>query len=291
MIKDVFTLSKRGISARMMKWIWGFDPEDFQFFCNYFWLTLLNFIIFIPFSIIKLPILGYIKLINKASENHSKRKELKLKALKPQLIERIKNDDLEAFKLFVKHWYIYELIDHYAIGQDKINYFYGLWDKELAKKYRLEEEKTISQKQSRINRKVLIGKIATRIKWVSRVIGLAVLAVLYYYTILFIDYIVELPVWSKLSWNEVGYKLSILFWIFLFILNIILIIKFILLFADDLLDYLLENKKYNKFFNRLGKFLLVLSKPFIWLGKGLVYIWMVLVAIKQNNCPGIDWKD
>jgi len=119
---------------------------------------------------------------------------------------------------------------------------------------------------------------------------LAVLAVLFWYTILLIDYIVELP-WHKVTWDEVKYKSLLFSFVFLFLLNLVLIGKFIGLWIGDLHDYLSEGKRYNRFFNKLGKFLLVLAKPFVWLWKGLVYIWMILVAIKQNNCPGIDWKD
>lgn len=31
--------------------------------------------------------------------------------------------------------------------------------------------------------------------------------------------------------------------------------------------------------------------PFIWLWKGIVLLWELLIAMKAENCPGLEWKD
>lgn len=48
MFKDVFVLKRRSVRARMMKYIWNLEPDDFSHMCPFFWLSLANWLIF-PF--------------------------------------------------------------------------------------------------------------------------------------------------------------------------------------------------------------------------------------------------
>jgi hypothetical protein len=48
MIKDIFKLKKQGWHSRLMKLTWGWTYEDFSHMCPYFWLSIVNVVIF-PF--------------------------------------------------------------------------------------------------------------------------------------------------------------------------------------------------------------------------------------------------
>jgi hypothetical protein len=53
MIKDVFTLSKNSYHVKMMKYIWNLNYYDFSHMCPYWWLSVVNHIIFIPFFLVR----------------------------------------------------------------------------------------------------------------------------------------------------------------------------------------------------------------------------------------------
>lgn len=53
MFKDVFTLKKSSYHAKMMKWIWNLECTDFTHMCPYWWLSVFNHMIFIPYFIIR----------------------------------------------------------------------------------------------------------------------------------------------------------------------------------------------------------------------------------------------
>lgn len=62
-IKDEYTLSKNAWHARMMKYMWKLDPEDFSHMCPYFWLSFLNCLLFIPYFAIREGIMLSLKVI------------------------------------------------------------------------------------------------------------------------------------------------------------------------------------------------------------------------------------
>ncbi len=54
MFKDVFVLKKNSYHAKMMKWIWNLNYYDFSHMCPYWWLSVFNHIIFIPYAVVRL---------------------------------------------------------------------------------------------------------------------------------------------------------------------------------------------------------------------------------------------
>lgn len=53
MFKDVFILKKTSFHAKIMKYIWNLNYYDFSHMCPYFWLSVFNTLIIVPFFIIK----------------------------------------------------------------------------------------------------------------------------------------------------------------------------------------------------------------------------------------------
>ena len=54
MIFETFTLSKNSWHVKLMYYIWKWDYSDFSNICPYFWLSVINVVIFLPYSIYKL---------------------------------------------------------------------------------------------------------------------------------------------------------------------------------------------------------------------------------------------
>ena len=62
MIKDVFILKKNSFHVRVMKYIWNLDYHDFSHMCPYWWLSVFNFIVIVPWFVIKetFKFIGYL---------------------------------------------------------------------------------------------------------------------------------------------------------------------------------------------------------------------------------------
>lgn len=60
----VYVLSKSAWHAKMLKWMWNLDPEDFSWMCPYFWICVLSVIVFVPYLFFRyliLPVLAGIE--------------------------------------------------------------------------------------------------------------------------------------------------------------------------------------------------------------------------------------
>jgi hypothetical protein len=53
MIKDVFVLRKSSYHVKIMYYIWKLSPEDFSHMCPYWWLSIFNHIVIVPFFCFK----------------------------------------------------------------------------------------------------------------------------------------------------------------------------------------------------------------------------------------------
>lgn len=65
MIKDVFIFKKNAWHLKLMKYIWGYTHKDFTHMCPYFWLSILNCIIFILVFFFKSILWNLIKIVIK----------------------------------------------------------------------------------------------------------------------------------------------------------------------------------------------------------------------------------
>ena len=59
MFSEGFHFKKTAWHAKLMRYIWGFRPQDFSHMCPYFWLSILNFFI----SPVVLPVKFTIQVI------------------------------------------------------------------------------------------------------------------------------------------------------------------------------------------------------------------------------------
>ena len=256
-----------------MKWIWNLTPDNFRNMCPYFWMTNLNVLIFIPFSILKLLFLGWMYTIHL----FSKKTEIGKAKRFDNLVQKVLKGDVLAFD---KLWSKRDWPDIQKLLGDKAEELYIAWN-----------DYTVQQRlvENRESREVFIGKLTRKIKFVSKLIGIAFLVVIYYYLILFIDFLVDYNWRKNINWSELKYVGLV----FLYIISLItLVVSVFKLFQNniiDFVDYLFEKKVGKKIVIGFS-YLAILAYPFIWLWKGIRLIWDIIVAIKSNNCPGIDWK-
>jgi hypothetical protein len=70
MSDKIYHLKKDGFLVKIMRYIWGFDYHDFSHMCPFFWLSVFNLIIIIPYFCICKTLLG-LKLVGKWLGKHA----------------------------------------------------------------------------------------------------------------------------------------------------------------------------------------------------------------------------
>lgn len=269
MFKDV---SKNAWHVKLMKWTLGFEPHDFRWGCPYWWLSFMNVIIFIPFSILKLIYLGMVKLDAKIENNIRTNKKRKF----TELLEQYKKDNTLLDKIVKRSdcakfisW-LWEYHDQNRGNWEAIRstYYNNLYHKPIDKKYK----KVVTNKE-KINQIVKIFKpIGVVIIWV---VVIAVVAFLGYELFRFISYLAHLP--GK-KWAN-----------FFRGLLIILVGGGILGLALAGILHLLSRNRTKQFFTAIGgisknSFNFIITKPFGAFFKTIGFL-------IKSSCPPITWKD
>lgn len=303
---DIYVLNPKAWHMKLMTWIWGFTQYDFNFMCNYFWLSVLNVIIAIPVAIVKLGIF-ISKKIGKtfgkgfeAFDNYCERRE-----------EKWFQDNLERLK---KEW---ELGDKSDLI-NKLSKYYDSYDtrSEMSSKYRklvdnlpyIEKnillaisneryDKRIEEKRVKreanyskeVLRKKKIGKLAIYAKNFIKVLGVIVAGFILYLLYLLIAFLITLN-WGKI-FEGILAAVVILIAAVLIVLLVHFLIKGISYLVCRYGTYCVpcENRR-----NKLAKFFSIIGSgiayPFIQFGKGIVFLFEIIVELKENHCPAIEWK-
>lgn len=333
MIKDVFKFKKNAWHAKLMKRVWGYDPEDFRNMCPYFWLSVVN-VVCLPLILV---IAGFIVLIlaikklTEASQASIDRAcETKIVKWAAKKTENWwKDEDLimaVGKNLHTSPWFSLPEFDSYKQKDAKYRKFYEalspedkkkLWDKydarikeikEAQHKAEVErwERERVEAEKKRLRdatRAVRIGKATVVIKTIFKIIIWPIL--------LFIAYLLYLIGVEVVSWDYswVGPFFYFLYLAIGTILGVGLFLYSLFVFSSWISCKLqgvcipceARRKAIVKFFKFCFgwiKYFSIVKWPFIWIGrffhsiwKGIVFLWDIMIAFKQNNCPAIEWED
>ncbi|HEY9485716.1 MAG TPA: hypothetical protein VIQ04_03660, partial [Nitrososphaeraceae archaeon] len=100
MLKDVFVLRRNSWHSKIMSFIWKLEPTDFSHMCPYFWITILNLLIIIPFSVYKAiefaasKVISLVSYIIKLCENKKRdSRESRLQSFRndPDILSKLVN--------------------------------------------------------------------------------------------------------------------------------------------------------------------------------------------------------
>lgn len=271
MFVDQFSLSKNSWHARMMNYIWGFKTSDFSHICPYFWLSILNVIIFIPFAILKTFVRGLIVVLNRSTDLFDQ----KYDQWEKNYIKKLHNDpaELERFagnvlcnKRFNRIW---NKITSRFWSEGSYSAIYNKVTKLRAD---LEDKREEEKERRRLSNKQKINKINRIFKpFAQFIIGLAATAsvMAVFYGIYLI--IIYNPI-KRINWREVLVILGI---------SGIIIIGTIVIALG--LRYIVEAIKKR---SECGKS--------TWVGSfftGIGKFFSICFQIIKNNCPAIKWED
>lgn len=291
MIKEVFELKKNSWHVKLMKSIWNLNYTDFRNMCPYFWLTILNIVIF-PFWVLFKICIGLFNTANQmlnplfdkwdayCAEKIDKWYNEKL--LKIDDTKEIIND-----RDFYRIYRYYDTSDTYLTKKQKKLYNKLPYDKfdTIIDTFRKEEIKKEEKEEVKTNVQ-LINKLAKIGKYVAYSLASIISLGLLYLVYLGILFLIGID-WANVLIN---------FLAAIFILSGIVVIVFSCYLIGKAIAYLFctygtycipcesRREKIGNFFNLIGQ-------GFVVIGKGFVFIWQVLVELKKNHCPGIEWKD
>lgn len=297
MIKDVFVLKKNSWHVKLMRWIWGYEYYEFRNMCPYFWLSVLNVIIVIPFAIFVGVKQGFIAIGRQLSvpfdmyNDYCDRKhrewveQMRLKVQKEiaegkdsDFVRRLFEMHTRDFKGGKKYRSLWYNLDYETTKTVQSKYYQELVaqterEKELSKQREISRAKRIA------NTTMLIKKSA---KYILAAIGLGVLYLLY----LLVSWLVTL------NWLVIGkwifYILAGCVIISVAILIIYAVVKLIIMLICKYAKYCIPCEERR---GKIGSALKATASPFVWLWSGIVTLWEVLMALKKDNCPGISWQD
>lgn len=95
-----------------------------------------------------------------------------------------------------------------------------------------------------------------------------------------------------LVYDYIMYGIAVAAVVAMFFGSIYLVLRFLVFLACKYGSYCIPCEKRREAIKK------VLSYPFIviwsglkWVGSGLVTLYNVIMVLKDNNCPGIEWKD
>lgn len=333
MIKDVFKFKKKSWHARLMKFVWGYDPKDFRNMCPYFWLSVVNVICLPLLLVIMVFILlgkGIVKLTQLSQASVDRACDTRIMKWAAKKTENWwKDDDLIMV--------VGKYIEPDSYGNDGF-YFYGdekarkyreffnalsaedkkkLWDRYDARLAEIKAEAAKAQREQwdrqqheaekkRLrdsSRAVRIGKATVVIKTVFKILVWPILA--------FIGYLFFLLIVSATKWDYswIPGMFYCLYVVFGTLLGLGLLVYSILVFSRWMNCKLqgvcipCEERRRKiargfKFCFSWLRFFGVVRWPFIWVGRffrsiwrGIVFLWDIMIAFKQNNCPAIEWED
>jgi len=311
MIKDVFNLKKNAWHSKLMNFTWGYTHRDFSHICPYFWLSILNVIMFPITFLIKNVIIGLGKLLGELLVKISDSlinymdsrpdKWEKREIWEDRFIENLKKGDgLESFikldldlKCNGKFNDIFNKIYHYRDSHR------DLYAKILAlrEKYFAEQEKkkdqyhaeikalTIKNKQ-KITKMVNIFKpIAVNIIYLAAGFSLAFVGLgLYELGIL----LYNVGVWIfnlhfNIDWNTFFLLIGVIIGVVISVVLLVVVLDFIRNKFNNCCEC---RQKLLNFFSYF-KYLKYLGYPVYYVYKFFELLWVML----KDNCPAIKWED
>ncbi len=287
MFVESFTLNKNSWHAKLMKLIWGYKPRDFTHMCPYFWLTIFNVIVFIPYIVILgglLKSISYpiVKLTNYLERQNDKRNAYKIEKIltDPDILTKINGYSVKKLKK------LNLLLDKYRYDKSneqlKMHYFdlnnaiYDLRRTKISENYKREAQSSERSKETYNNAKQSINKTLKFIKPLSTVLMYVVGLFIGYYLLRFLWWLIRLCTHIRIS---LDYFISFLVIGSITGLLIVIIYHFFFKLLPNLFDRI-----ETKHFSWLVTF-------FTWIGMGILLIWNIVVQILHNNCPAIDWKE
>lgn len=317
MIKDVFKFKKTSWHARLMKFVWGYTPNDFPNMCPYFWLSVFNVVFILPILPIKLLgviIFGLSIMIEQSKKNVEQACDNKATRWMADKLERLWIDEELATNvarvgmiLSDRSWVSksdekYEKI-YWGLSQEdrmKIVETYREKLERIQKEYEdAYEARRTAKLRAEADRKATIGRMTVGIKKVFNIVIWPIL--------LFILYLLYKLVTMAITWDYswISTALYVIYICGGTGLGVYFIIYSVRIFGawvecklrGACLPCEIRKRRLNKFFGYFS-FLRYAANPFILIGlffigiwKGLVLFKDIIVAFKQNNCPSIDWED
>jgi hypothetical protein len=324
MIKDIFTLKKKSWHHYLMEFLWGLTYKNFPNMCPYFWLTVVNVII----SPLAVPLWAIIKLIVRASnalneyitrvqeENALERLEAMRKSLetgKPNkdLLILLKDSNWESLSRSERRKYNdsyfpsrYGLCNTYELNQKfhkLLNEREKLRDEERYKKRvaaAIAYHESIRKQQAARAKfapvlepikstakstQELIAYWVVGIKKAFKYIFWAIIGIVTFKTFYFLGALH----WDRLPWDDI---MLILFGMGIVIATavVILLIGWGIWALIGVIYVWLADKDMTPYW--LINFFKFIFKPLVWLVSGIGKLWGILMALKSDNCPGIDWE-
>ena len=310
MIKEVFNLKKNAWHSKLMKFTWGYTHRDFSHICPYFWLSVLNVVMFPITFFIKTVVVGLGKLIGDLFvkifgpliiyvQNRPSKWE-RLEMWEEKFIEELKKGNgLESFArldlelkcntkfndVFQKIYYIDSNRDLYAkIQALREKYF----DEREKKQYQYDAEiKALSIKnKQKITKMVNIVKpIAVNILYLAAGFTLAFVGLgLYELGIL----LYKLGVWIlnlsfDIDWHTFFLAMGLLIGLGLAVILLVVIVSY---FYNKITNCCECRQKLLNFFSYF-KYLKYLGYPVYYVYKFFELLWIML----KDNCPAINWED
>ncbi len=298
MIKDTFVFSKNSWHMKLMTWIWGYTTQDFRNMCPYFWLSVFNILFIIPIVVVKLLGKGFGYLFDFISyliDTYSEYCTAKEQAWVQEMLAEVKKD-LNAKKADSP---ILEKLYNYEVGDNKVpkkyrELLYQLGRKQRSTLYNLGVESVLSKRATESAKpktnSQAIAKLTVYIKLAVKILVYIGLAVGAFYLVKFVIYLFSLT--ANIDWYKVAHLFTILgeclLGLIIGVIVSVLIVKFVQYLGCKFGKYCVpcerKRNKINSFFQFLGR---VLVLPI----KGIIYIVEVIIALKKDNCPGIEWKD
>lgn len=320
MIKDVFKFKKNAWHVKLMKFVWGYNFNDFPNMCPYFWLSVVNVVFFpviLPIKLFVLILVVLTKMCESTVDSINKACDSKVMKWVAEKTERLWDDDdlttlvikygrmdsldwfyLDKKKRYEKYRIIYEKLSDE--DRDK------LWAKYNARLDAMREESDKAWRESverqakattvKMSRSAKIGRATVVIKKVFNIVVWPILAFLLYLLYLLIA---AATTWDYSWMPRFGYALYLIvgtgLGIFFFIWPITVFVAWINCKLKGVcIPCEARRKQIGKFF----RYFLFLKYPFVWIWmffkgiwNGLVLIKDIIVAFKKDNCPSIDWED
>lgn len=273
MIKESFTLNRNSWHASLMKRIWGYRTSDFSHICPYFWLSIFNVLVFIPYEILRFiltVIVGTVTAASNLAEKYENKSYEKMArrmmtdpAYKEKIASRVKSSRWCRLLDRAERLFSYEETEILRTERWKQNELKENKQRELRK---LKDRKAIETKRS-INASLKAIKPLLQF-----LLAAATLVALFYLGKLIIELstIMMAMNWS-INWTKVLNTLGAI----LGIIGIACVVVFTILGIVKLLSNASPS----------------IARFFIWMGDGIKLTWDIVVQIIKNNCPSIEWKD
>lgn len=280
MFVESFKLRKNSWHMSLMTYIWGFRARDFSHICPYFWLSILNLIIIIPYFVLRIVFAKFLWgglgwLIDGMSEYLTRVEERKF----AELYSSVKVDPLakeEALHLCTNEWYKFTQSFKY-VDWDLYQEMEDRRRTVLILKVERKEAAEIKSYERTIKRKARITKLVNFIRplltLLAWALGAAVIGfvgwILYYVVLFFMHIHYHINLYAVLKWIGIVVGFILLIWAIIRVVGW-LVLKMKCTIRPSWMRHLL--------------------KPFKWFFQGIGLLIKIIVQMIKNNCPAIDWE-